>query len=1724
MELIANRFEIKRRLGTGAFGEVYQVVDRRNGDILCLKMLKRVDRAFEVRHANEFELLARLEHPGLIKVYEYGIDQAAGLYFTMEYASGGDLGSRLPLTPAEFFRAFGLLCSALAYIHRRGLVHGDLKPQNVLIDSAGCYRLSDFGLSAMGDSAMEMKSVGSIMYMAPEVLSKTSFSPSADIYSLGLLAVEMISGKPAYCGSTEEIISSKIRGEHSLPPIAIEYGGEELAGILRKMTKSSPADRYRDIGQVLDDCAGAGFVSGPVVELRDFGKSPFIGRKEELQWLESGLEAWRSKQTVAYFIGGESGVGKSRLLDEFRMRCQLTGLRFYRVYCRENDLRPFSSILKILNQMISELDPQLERLALYGPDLKRLFPERFAGIAIDLTETEIKSVRRRLLDNLQRYLGELSIEGNAVLAVEDIQFADDDSSDFLKSLFQAHGLSGSRAVYIICTAQTQKGEPRPDFVPGQAEQLRLLPAADSDSWQAYLESHFNLRDLPDNFSLTLHSETGGNYFLAGEVLKELIHSRVLKMRAGGWELDGGWAEKINISLGVKSLLEKRFSHLDPSLRPLLAFGSALGRSFLEEEMVALAGRPWTSRLDELIESGVFAKITFGPGERIDFAHGLLRRAAYELLNEDDRRTYHAKIGEHFERLGDRPEFLGHHYFSAGLYDKAYSYLLESARNAESIFAYRKAAQFYRSALLCLERSASEAERSHERIGILMALGKALDFLSPSEATEILLEATELAFDQSGDGTEIAPALLALGNNYLHIGDIEKAVSKLSEAVDISRKAEQMKIRGEAELGLGFAYDKAGKLDEAEKAYLEALDLFSEIDYPEASCRVLNYMGIIRKRRGDFGGAMDFYNRAMDISLQRGFQWLSMNLFGNMGNLYLAQSDFERALNHYTKSLEVAKEISDHRIESINLLNTGNALNELGKLDQAERRFREAIDKFRELGDKGSEAITLNNLGLLHFKRGEVAKALEQYSRGMQLARSINQPRAELANRIGLAEVFLGIGDFERARAEVVVATAQALAINDVEQRIVALAISSELNFEWGRIEDAKKDLDEFLALGEAAGDPLHRAKILLVGTACGIVDQENAELRQLHEKDHRIEPISMRFKAMSVLQKGPISNPEIWVARLGDALTKAKALFLPADNWRLSALRMRFLDMLGEKIEISRQRDALRAEIAKSLSGIEPGTVENLFRVLKIREEKGDKGGEDKMRNVSREERLEVLIRVARTINTIRELDPLLNKIMDLALETLGGERGFIMMFGDSDEKSLEPVVARNLAREDILNETTISHSSAMDVARMGKPLLIGRADHELSARQSVIDFSISSILCAPLAVKGEILGIVYVDNRSGITYTNDDLDFLVSFSDLAAIAIENARLSERLSKKNVYLQKQVESIWGFGNIVGHSPAMQNVFRMAESVAETDVTVVIAGESGTGKELLARAIHYASLRKNNRFMPVDCGAMAESLLESELFGYIKGAFTGAASDREGLIEIANGGTVFLDEISNTSKNFQAKLLRLLQENEIRRVGDNRIRRVDVRIIAATNKDLEQEVKAGNFREDLFYRLNVVDIALPPLRERPEDIPLLANYFLEKICAKMKLPVKNFSPGAIDSLVMYSWPGNVRQLENTCERVVIFSKENVINPEDLPAEINSLRYTAAKADHSTSVPRTKSELKAEKMKMDRLFLVNLLTSAAGNVMEASRLSGMDRSQIHHLMSRFGLTAADFKSDD
>ncbi|MDZ7337110.1 MAG: sigma-54 dependent transcriptional regulator [candidate division KSB1 bacterium] len=303
--------------------------------------------------------------------------------------------------------------------------------------------------------------------------------------------------------------------------------------------------------------------------------------------------------------------------------------------------------------------------------------------------------------------------------------------------------------------------------------------------------------------------------------------------------------------------------------------------------------------------------------------------------------------------------------------------------------------------------------------------------------------------------------------------------------------------------------------------------------------------------------------------------------------------------------------------------------------------------------------------------------------------------------------------------------------------------------------------------------------------------------------------------------------------------------------------------------------------------------------------------------------------------------------------------------------------------------------------------------------------------------------------------------------------------------------------------IVGDSPRMREVFRLVKKVAPTDATVLIYGESGTGKELIARAIHYNSLRRDKPFLTVDCGSLVETLFESELFGHVKGAFTGAIATKHGSFELANGGTFLFDEIGNISLNMQAKILRAIQEREIRRVGGTTTIKVDVRIIAATNRDLRRCVQEGTFREDLYYRLSVIPIYLPSLRERKEDIPLLARHFLQKYNQRRKRSVAGISPEAMQLLCNYRWPGNVRELENVIERAVIVEESDQITPDSLPSHL--------RAEEKAPLPASQEIRTLEQMEKEHIARV--LVATAGNRSRAAQLLGIDRKTLYEKIKRY-----------
>jgi two-component system NtrC family response regulator len=354
-------------------------------------------------------------------------------------------------------------------------------------------------------------------------------------------------------------------------------------------------------------------------------------------------------------------------------------------------------------------------------------------------------------------------------------------------------------------------------------------------------------------------------------------------------------------------------------------------------------------------------------------------------------------------------------------------------------------------------------------------------------------------------------------------------------------------------------------------------------------------------------------------------------------------------------------------------------------------------------------------------------------------------------------------------------------------------------------------------------------------------------------------------------------------------------------------------------------------------------------------------------------------------------------------------------------------------------------------------------------------------------------------------------------------ILIEKTLSVRRLQDENRSLRQELQSVYGPTSIVGNHPAIQKVIQLISQVAGTKATVLVQGESGTGKEIVARAIHYQSDRASKSFVVINCAAIPSNLLESELFGHEKGAFTGAIKTKKGRLELADQGTLFLDEIGEMPKELQVKILRVLEEQKFQRVGGIEDVEVDNRIIAATNKDLKQAVEAGAFRDDLFYRLNVITISIPPLRERKEDIPLLVDYFLEKHRKVFKSRAAGVSDEALKLLVEYSWPGNVRELENTLVRAVILCPSDLIQPGDLQEEMRR-----EEVQEEIKLPADRDELKQMKKEaqqkakgeIEKRFIIEALKQGGGNVMRSAEMVGMDRRQFQNLLRKYGISRKDF----
>jgi len=492
--------------------------------------------------------------------------------------------------------------------------------------------------------------------------------------------------------------------------------------------------------------------------------------------------------------------------------------------------------------------------------------------------------------------------------------------------------------------------------------------------------------------------------------------------------------------------------------------------------------------------------------------------------------------------------------------------------------------------------------------------------------------------------------------------------------------------------------------------------------------------------------------------------------------------------------------------------------------------------------------------------------------------------------------------------------------------------------------------------------------------------------------------------------------------------------------------------------------------------------------------------------------RFETLIEINTLINSdYSDVKELLNKIIESATRLMSAEASSLLLVNPENNKLYFEIALGVKGPEVQRFSLNMGEGIAGWVAANNRSLIVndvhadGRFFSDISKQ---IGFPTRAIVAVPMRVKDRCVGVIEIINKAGGgSFTDEDLQWLEIFATQAAIAVQNARSLEKVKEEIYLLQDEIQAERGYHTFIGSSKAIREKLDIALRAAQTDSSVLLLGESGVGKELFAEQIHLHSPRANAALIRVNCAALPESLLESELFGHVKGAFTGATSDRRGRFELADGGTIFLDEIGDLPLSLQVKMMRVIQSKTFERVGGAEPVKSDVRIIAATNKDIEKEVEEGRFRADLYYRLNVLPIYIPPLRERREDIPLLADFFLKRFNREIKKQISGFSPEAMDLLLSFAWPGNVRELENAIERAVVTAQADLLTPEAFILA----GHTQAREDQYAG-----KQLKEAVNVFKRHFIRQTLEMNRWNQTRTAKLLGIQRTYLSRLVKELEIS--------
>ncbi len=1694
-QLIDQRFLVESALGQGSLGSTYRCRNLRNDSIVAVKLLgKFIPETADRAPHREFSNVLRLRHPTLVSVDDFGRFEEGGCpYLVREYVDGQNLlegTSGRPTTARILLLAE--LCRAVRFLHDRGVAHGALKPGNVLLegDAGGGERLRvlDFGLAPLLAGAGAPFNPGTLAYVAPEVLMGQKAGTSSDLYSLGILFYEvLVRRRPFADEDPGYLIQKHLQGQADLHPLESLEHGAGLARVIRalldKDPKRRPSSAEELVGLLRSQCGlDLAERKTPAGDLH-FSSGILVGREKELEVLRQRARQVRdSKRGWTVFILGEEGSAKSRCMEELSVWARLEGWHVVQGKCiaAERRLRgPYREILDSTGPVRGERTEDAP-----GPYRTRELAD--AGSALSPEQVGDSSPSRFLDGVAGEIVAKLS-SGPTLVFLHDFHWADEATVAILEYLVYdvlAHPI-------LLCVSALEgevEGKPVGRLIARTTRQLRgetltLDPLGKDAIIQLILSltgEVQNARRLGEWVS----RHVGGNPFFIGQTLEHLVERGILARESGRWRITRHDLERLKAPESVSSIMRERLARLNPRSRELANWLAVVNRpaseAFLESIGAARHGE-LKSWLEELVNRQIVRTFEGLEGRTYAFVCASFADVVLDDLPQSGRRSMHQSVGLKVEEQGTSadPVEIAAHLIEGQRGKRAVDYALKAEAACKAEYANEMTLRFARFVLdegthlpasrLC--EVAIDAAEASSAVGdpgtgirILKRRMKASARASRIVRARLLMQ---LAYCYQHLGR--LPLLDEAGRKALVLlGDDHSELADMTRAIVYRHLAYSATVRYRHVQGLGYlekALEDLGRHGLAESvlggrilcpmaaahwmdsnwrasvaAARKAVAILQNTSSLTSLSQAHSILGMGMIALGKFGLAIEQEEKAVAVAARSRSSTTRIAALADLMESLCRSGRIRDALAMSDQLLEAMTEVrnpmlvqegyavlAEARLAAGDYAGAGDILRRLGTGPElripayswGQIMFLNAwLD--RSLGNDDSALAHLDELKRLHdekgpvpeFESGEALRAAILHSRGRKAEakelllaldselRRRGLPYQSCIVNLELAELLLGDGELDRAGRSIRCAlklsaampsrhlNARAHMLKARLKRMEAASTSSgpgEVEGGTG-LPEARTEIDAALKLAEEAG-----------------VDEM---IWQAHVEGSRVEELAMDWRAAADHSAKALEGLERVRERAGPVDTAG------------------FLGGLG--------RAAARSECESRLGRI---------RVMHAPESPRAAANEETY--------LRLLQRVISLVSGIRQRDAMLESLSNLVVQVTGMRRAMIFLRETGSDRLRMPTL-RTAGQQTMKSVDAVSRSVIDGVNRRGEPFITADAktDQRLAAERPVAAVEIGAIFCGPLRAVGRTLGVLYADHPSSMTEIDEStISLFASCCDLAATAISGGTpAAEPAAPVVVTRESAEESERAFPEIVGCSEAMRQLRKRISSVAASPLDVLITGESGTGKELVARAVHRTSTRSKGRFLAVDCGSLADSLAESEFFGYRKGAFTGAAEDRAGLIESADGGTLFLDEISNLSNQLQGKLLRVLQEREIRRVGDPTARRINVRVVAATNRNLPDAVARGEFRRDLYYRLNGMGIDVPALRVHPEDVPLLLEHFLAQSAHRTGGQAKAFSPRALELLKRYGYPGNVRELINVVGNGYYSAPGNVIDTEHLPPEI------------------------------------------------------------------------------